>query len=73
MNESLVSIIMPSFNSAAYIAESIESILRQTYTDWELLVVDDCSADDTIAIVSRHTCQITQGLQQLLPSHNLER
>ncbi|MGN0060798.1 MAG: glycosyltransferase family 2 protein [Alloprevotella sp.] len=57
MNESLVSIIMPSFNSATYIAESIESILRQTYTDWELLVVDDCSTDETIAIVSQYAAQ----------------
>ena len=43
----LVSIIMPSFNTASYIAESIESVLHQTYTDWELIVVDDCSTDNT--------------------------
>lgn len=41
----LVSIIMPSFNTAEYIAESIQSVLSQSYTDWELIVVDDCSTD----------------------------
>ena len=57
MNETLVSIIMPSYNSAAYIADSIESILRQTYKDWELLIVDDCSEDDTVNIITRYASQ----------------
>lgn len=46
MNE-LVSIIMPSYNTASFIRESVESVLRQTYTNWELLIVDDCSTDNT--------------------------
>lgn len=52
MNE-LVSIIMPSYNTANYIAESIESVLAQTYANWELLIVDDCSTDDTDKVVSK--------------------
>lgn len=47
----LVSIIMPSYNTAEYIAESIQSVLEQSYTDWELLVVDDCSTDKTDEVI----------------------
>ncbi len=43
----LVSIIMPSYNTASFIAESIQSVQAQTYKDWELLIVDDCSTDNT--------------------------
>lgn len=50
MND-LVSIIMPSYNTGKYIAESILSIQAQTYTDWELLIVDDCSPDNTDEVV----------------------
>lgn len=52
MNE-LVSIIMPSYNTAKFIEESIRSVLAQTYTDWELIIVDDCSTDDTDVVVSK--------------------
>lgn len=48
----LVSIIMPSYNTAGYIKETIESVISQTYEDWELIIVDDCSTDDTDKIVS---------------------
>lgn len=51
MKKDLVSIIMPSWNTAKYIAESITSVLNQTYDNWELLIVDDNSTDDTEAIV----------------------
>lgn len=43
----LVSIIMPSYNTSIYIGKSIQSIQQQTYTNWELIIVDDCSTDDT--------------------------
>lgn len=38
---------MPSYNTAGYISDTIESVIGQTYTNWELLIVDDCSSDDT--------------------------
>lgn len=50
----LVSIIMPSYNTAEYIEESIISVLNQTYSNWELLIVDDCSTDDTDRIVNQY-------------------
>ena len=50
MNE-LVSIVMPSYNTANYIEASIESVRHQTYENWELIIVDDCSTDNTDEIV----------------------
>ena len=47
----LVSIIMPSYNTASFIAESIQSVLAQSYKDWELIIVDDCSSDNTDEVV----------------------
>lgn len=51
MND-LVSIIMPSFNTARFISETIRSVLAQTYTNWELIIVDDCSIDNTDEVVT---------------------
>ena len=50
-NLGLVSIITPSYNSAPFIAETIESIINQSYPYWELLITDDCSSDNTIEII----------------------
>lgn len=52
MQESgLVSIITPMYNSAAFVGETIQSVLAQTYSRWELLIVDDCSSDNSTSIV----------------------
>lgn len=53
-HQPLVSIIMPSYNAAQFIAESIESVLAQTYVDWELLITDDCSKDQTLEIAQSY-------------------
>ncbi|MEW5895587.1 MAG: glycosyltransferase [Candidatus Omnitrophota bacterium] len=50
----MVSIIMPVYNARAFIAESIESVLGQSYGHWELIIVDDCSRDDTVRIARRY-------------------
>lgn len=47
----LVSVVMPSYNTAKYILKSIQSVMDQTYTNWELIIVDDCSTDNTDEIV----------------------
>ena len=46
----LVSVIMPAYNAAPFIEEAIASVTAQTLTDWELIIIDDCSADDSFAI-----------------------
>ena len=56
-NPLMVSIIMPSYNASAFIAESIESVLAQSYGEWELLITDDCSTDDSHAIAQRYAAQ----------------
>ena len=46
---------MPNYNTAPYIAESIRSVIAQTYTDWELIIVDDASTDSTDEVVDKFT------------------
>ena len=49
-----VSIITPAYNCATYIHETIESVLYQTYTYWEMIIVDDYSSDDTVNIIKKY-------------------
>lgn len=55
MSLGLVSVVMPTHNKGRYIRESIDSVVRQTYEDWELIVVDDGSTDDTEVILKQYT------------------
>ena len=50
--DELVSVIMPTYNSATYIRQSIGSVLRQTYIHWELIIVDDNSKDETVELIN---------------------
>lgn len=54
MNGDLVSIITPTYNCGRFISDTIESVLAQTYPYWELIIVDDCSSDDTFKIVEQY-------------------
>mgnify|MGYP001639141040 CR=1 FL=1 len=54
MANELVSIITPAFNCERYIGETIESVQKQSYCQWELIIVDDCSADNTVKVIKEY-------------------
>jgi teichuronic acid biosynthesis glycosyltransferase TuaG len=54
-NNSIVSIIMPAYNAGKTIGASIESVLAQDYLSWELIIINDCSDDETMDIINNFT------------------
>ena len=50
----LVSVVMPTYNCGKYITESLDSVIHQTITDWEVQIVDDCSTDDTVEVLQQY-------------------
>lgn len=50
----LVSVVLPTYNGSKFIRESIDSVIAQTYTNWELIIVNDCSTDDTLDIINEY-------------------
>ena len=52
--EPLVSIITPVYNSEEFLEETILSVLDQTYENWELILIDDCSKDDSYKIIDKY-------------------
>ena len=57
MDKKKISIILPVYNGSDYLAESIESVINQTYTNWELIIVNDCSTDNSLAIASSYAAK----------------
>jgi len=55
MSAPTISVIMPAYNGAQWIVETIDSVIAQTFADWELVVVDDCSTDDTRDVLATLT------------------
>ena len=49
-----ISIVMASYNYASIIGEAIESVINQTYKDWELIIVDDGSADNSVEVIKKY-------------------
>ena len=52
------SVVIPLYNKAPYIRKALESVLAQTYTDYELIVVDDGSMDGSASIVETMLCEV---------------
>ena len=50
----MISVILPTYNGEKYLKKSIDSIVYQTYEDWELIIIDDCSTDNTIKEIERY-------------------
>ena len=50
----IVSIVLPCYNGAGFLAQSIDSVVEQTYTDWELILVNDCSKDNSLEIMQQY-------------------
>lgn len=54
MPEINFSILMANYNNEMYVAEAIKSVIRQTYKNWELVIIDDCSTDNSVGIIERY-------------------
>lgn len=60
MTDGLVSVVTAAYNAQAYIAQAIESVLAQTHADWELIVADDCSTDQTREVAAAYAARDTR-------------
>ena len=69
-SQPLVSVIVPCYNMEKFISYTIESVQRQTYTHWELLIVDDASTDNTADIVKSHQKQDDRIQFFVKPKHS---
>ena len=66
-NKPRISVVMPMYNASAYLREALESVLLQTFTDFELLVIDDGSTDDGVEIVKSYK---DERIRLLTGTHN---
>lgn len=65
----LISIITPSYNSEKFIKETIESVLNQTYKNWEMLIIDDCSSDSSPELIKEY-CRKDERIKYLKNKKN---
>jgi glycosyltransferase involved in cell wall biosynthesis len=76
VNQPLVSICTPSYNSAAFIRETVQGVLSQTYQNWEYIINDDCSSDDTVEIIRSYNdsrIRVYQNERNLGYGENVKR
>ena len=64
----MISVVMPAYNASSFIAEAIESILHQTFREFELIIVDDGSSDDTVEII-KHYANSDQRIRLIQAEH----
>ncbi len=64
MKKALVSIITPTYNHEKFIGKCIESVLDQSYTNWEMIIVDDGSTDKTEAVITKYNDNRIKHLKQ---------
>ena len=57
LKNGMVSVITPTYNCGRFIGETIESVIAQTYSNWEMIIVDDCSDDNTKTVVKQYQNQ----------------
>ena len=65
MNEDLISIVVPVYNASAYLADTILSVKSQTYHNWELILVDDGSTDDSLSIMREMARDINRDRERI--------
>jgi glycosyltransferase involved in cell wall biosynthesis len=77
MSQPLVSIVTPIYNGAEFLAECIESVLAQTYPNWDYTLLDNCSTDNSVEIARRYAAmdprirvQVNQEFLRAIPNHN---
>ena len=69
-NEDLVTIIVPVYNREKYIKETIDSILKQTYTNYEVIFIDDCSTDGSLEILEEY-CNLYNNFKLIKLKRNM--
>lgn len=70
MESPLVSIIVPTYNVEHYIVQTIECVLSQTFTNWELVITDDCSMDSTVKIIENFVQKDERIKLYILPENS---
>ena len=68
-NSILISVVMPNYNGHRFVEQAIESVLGQTYQNFELIVVDDCSNDDSLSLIE-HKAQSNSRIRVIALEHN---
>lgn len=68
--EDLVSIITPTYNCGKYISETIESVINQSYKNWEMIIIDDCSTDNTKDVVEKYKKNYSNIIYKVLDNNS---